>query len=64
MLKTFPVPRIAIFMGVSFREQDPVWMVRAYLAHRQVEGRAAGRGEGDVTVGVPVCSDGISGCQK
>jgi hypothetical protein len=50
-------------MGVSFREEDPVWMVRAHLAYRQVEGRAGG-GEDDVTVRVPVCHDGISGCQK
>ena len=31
---TFPVPRMAIFMGVSLREQDPVWMVRERLTWR------------------------------
>jgi hypothetical protein len=31
---------MAIFMGVSFRQEDPVWMVRAHLARRQVEGHA------------------------
>jgi len=57
-------------MGVSFRAEDPVGMVRERLtwAHRQVDaratdrptGRPAGRGEADVTFRVPVCHDRIS----
>ncbi len=35
---TFPVPRMAIFMGVSFREEDPVWMVRERLTWAQGRG--------------------------
>jgi hypothetical protein len=36
---------MAIFMGVSFREEDPVRMVSERLtwAHRQVDARAADR---------------------
>jgi hypothetical protein len=52
---------MAIFMGISFREQNPVWMVRERLTWRTARLKVVRPAAARATLRVPVCRDRICG---